>query len=211
MSPDRIVVMQLINRFYAGGAELLACEIARRLPVTRYECDVCSILQTASEDGDFIQQGLAARGVKVHGMGKQRGAKSPATVLALRRLIKSRRVDILHTHCVSPDIYGALAVHGRKRPIIVRTLHSTGYTGELIQAVAGRLLQSRFAVSAVVSEGVKAWALRLGLQPDSLSLIHNGIDVACFTSAAPLDRASLIPGLPENCPLIISVGWIVTR
>jgi len=127
---------------------------------------------------------------------------------ALRRIVRERRIDIVHAHDHKTDaLTWALA---RVDPIIpLSTAH--GFAGRsrnerFYYAVEKRLL-ARFPHVIAVSQKIKAELVRTGSKPDRITVINNGIDHRAFRRSPDAGR-QVRQGLdlaPE-APVIGAVG-----
>ena len=127
---------------------------------------------------------------------------------ALRRIVRERRIDIVHAHDHKTDaLTWALA---RVDPIIpLSTAH--GFAGRsrnerFYYAVEKRLL-ARFPHVIAVSQKIKAELMRTGSKPERITVINNGIDHRTFRRSPDAGRQlrqSL--GLAPDVPVIGAVG-----
>lgn len=207
MSASKPVVLQLVNSFAIGGAESLAGAVAARLPELGFESHICGLLDYGDPESCAIHTDrLQAAGVSIHELRKPRFGPDTAALLRLRRLVRGIGAEIVHSHCISPDLHAALALVGVGRCPLVRTLHSTEYAHVGWMRRLEKTLRWRFARTLAVSVGVRTWALEQGMDPRSLVLLENGVDVAAIDGAATLEREALVPGIAPEEPLLVSVG-----
>jgi teichuronic acid biosynthesis glycosyltransferase TuaC len=131
---------------------------------------------------------------------------------ALIRLRRDFRFDAIDAHFVYPEGLAAVLLGKVFRVPVLITLR-----GMLPLLVPYRLRrpQLRFALRkaariVAVSSSLKEDAVRLGIDPARVRVIENGIDPELFR---PLDRteARRSLGLPEDGPLLVSVGTLSPR
>ena len=131
---------------------------------------------------------------------------------ALIRLRREFRFDAVDAHFVYPEGLAAVLLGKVFRVPVLITLR-----GMLPLLVPYRLRrpQLRFALRraariVAVSSSLKQDAVRLGIEPERVRVIENGIDPALFR---PLDRieARRSLGLPMDGPLLVSVGTLSPR
>ncbi|MCK9284820.1 MAG: glycosyltransferase family 4 protein [Rhodocyclaceae bacterium] len=133
-----------------------------------------------------------------------RGALDLPAILALRRLMRQRRIDVVNTHSgrdtqLAGMAAKSLAVFGAARPRIVRTRHLAlpissrfGYVTLPDHVVT----VSRFVGDYLVSAGVPA---------ERITAVPTGIDLAPYRDAPPGTlRAEL--GLPADAQLVGTVA-----
>lgn len=99
--------------------------------------------------------------------------------VAARRLLKSRRVDVIHAHWLLPQ---GLIAHRLKQvtgvPYLV-TSHGGdlfGLRGRVLNALKRRVAAASSAMT-VVSSAMREEAARIGLQPPRMSVLPMGVDL----------------------------------
>lgn len=100
----------------------------------------------------------------------------------LRRFLRERSFDVVHTHTSKPGIIGRLAATRECVPGVIHTVHGFGFheeTGRLATTAYARCeaLAARWCDRLVtVSEFHRDWALRLGIgRPEQVVAIPNGV------------------------------------
>jgi len=97
----------------------------------------------------------------------------PALAFRLARSLRSQRPDLVHTHLVHADVYGALAPGVR----VVSTKHNPDpfRTGPF--RFAERALTRRAARVIAISEAVRRFCVdEVGLSADKVEVVHYGLD-----------------------------------
>ncbi len=89
----------------------------------------------------------------------------PVGIIRMARIIRERRIDVVHTHLSTSSTNGALAARLARRPAVA-TVH--GLSGRLSFVFAHRLI--------AVSEEVKRHLVAQGDSPGKIRVVHNGID-----------------------------------
>jgi glycosyltransferase involved in cell wall biosynthesis len=126
-----------------------------------------------------------------------------AQARTVTRLLRDKRVGVLHTHVYHADTIGYLATRRVGIPWVT-TLH--GFTGGDLKNRAytklDLLLIRRCEAVICVAENVRERAVAEGLDPRRLHLVPNG-----YLPAPPLprDEARVALGLDEARPV---VGWV---
>jgi teichuronic acid biosynthesis glycosyltransferase TuaC len=135
-----------------------------------------------------------------------------STLPAVLRLHRRSRFDLIDAHFVYPEGLAA-ALHG----LVLRVPVVVTLRGMLPLLMPYRLRrpQLRFALEraarvVAVAGSLKADAVRLGIPAERVRVIENGVDADLFR---PLDRqeARRSLGLPEEGPLVVSVGTLAPR
>jgi glycosyltransferase involved in cell wall biosynthesis len=134
----------------------------------------------------------------------------PAMAFSVRRYADQlERPNVIHAHWSYPD--GAAAMVLRERFGSALVVHARGTLERVVaeqspryRAMVGRPLQAADAVVAN-SEALYEDCLRLGVKPDRLSVIPNGVDTECFK---PRDKAESkrALGLSDERLLILYCG-----
>src|SRR5262249_30032848 len=122
------------------------------------------------------------------------GKFNPAGVGALRRFIRERQIDILHTHGYKTDLFGLLATRGT-RCRIISTPHGWSVNAGFALRVYETLDRLSFMFMdavAPLSEDLHRELVRWPLVKGRLQLIRNGVDLSEVRAApavcAPLEE-----------------------
>lgn len=162
-----------------GGLERLLCEFVRHADRARFEPVVISLTTRGA-----LAETLESLGAKVIDL-NEKGGLSPGLVLRLKRLFRSERIDIVHTHDDRPLIYGAPAARWAGRRIIHTQHHgklsNDDAKQEFLVRWAGRLAH-RFVT---VSRDSANFYVSAGLPARNVTTIWNGIDLDAFTYQGP--------------------------
>lgn len=130
----------------------------------------------------------------------------------MRRLKRERGVGIIDAHFAYPCGYAATLL-GRwlGMPVSV-TLRGTEVRHLSDPALRGRALAAVNNATRVfsVSDSLRKLMCRSGVDPSRIEVVGNGVDLAKFSPVPRADaRANL--GLPNEAPVLVSVGGLVTR
>ena len=115
---------------------------------------------------------------------------------ALRRLVRARRIDIVHSHDYKTNILAWL-LGTFEKVIPLSTVH--GWTGHSLRERLAyypldKRVLARFPTAVAVSDDIRGELLRHGARPESVRRVLNGIDHTAFKrdpSRAPHARAAL--------------------
>lgn len=127
-----------------------------------------------------------------------------ASVRGLRRAIASFDPDLVHTHLVHADVFGALAA-GR-RPL-VSTKHNDDPFRTGLFRFAERALTRRARAVITITEALARFQVdRVGLPRDKLTVVHYGMD------APPPAWAGNPPvALPDSARVVLGLGRLVPQ
>lgn len=146
-----------------------------------------------SAPGPHVAQ-LAEWGIRHIGLQHATRAMAPfrdlAALAELRRVFRTLRPTIVHTHNPKPGVYGRLAARTTRVPVVVNTVHGLYAlpTDRRAKRVAVYTLE-RVAAACSHAELVQnpediEVLRRLGVPADRLHLLGNGIDLSRFDRAA---------------------------
>ena len=117
--------------------------------------------------------------------------------LALYRLCRDLRPDVVHTHTSKAGFVGRAAAWAARVPVIIHGVHilpflNVGPVQRLIYWVAEKMLVPVTDAFVDVSEGMKVECLRYGIGGEAKHLVvPSGMDVARFRAAQPVSDAEL--------------------
>ena len=196
-------ILQVITSLQTGGAEKLIVDIVPRLWQKGLEVDVCLF---NGKDTPFKQQ-LSACGCKIYDLSYDERYYSPIKIFKLCRIM--RHYDLVHTHNTAPQLFAAIANLMCKKKLVT-TEHSTNSRRRdyPILRYGDKWMYSRYnsviCISEIAEKVLKEY-LEVSLHtPCNICTINNGIDVARFYHAQPLDRKSV--GSDEKRFVIVMVA-----
>lgn len=202
MSRQPIKILHLTPSLTVGGAERLLLSLAERLDRSRFEVHVCSL---GVVRGNQLQSEFERLALPLYVVGSKR-LYDVRSVVGVARYVRSRRIDILHTHQSNADVVGQVVGRLLGRPV-VSTMHSVphNYNRERLYSrwlarMTARYLSTRFiAVSQAVRNAfVREWHI----PAERFTTIYN---------AVPLELYRAIPeGRPDRGthegPVIANIG-----
>lgn len=212
-------VLHVIETLGLGGAERLLTLAVRELKRTSHTNVVAHLLDEPREWRTQIEDD----GIPVESLALASPFAAAGAVMGIRRLMRRWRIDIVHSHLYFPNLYGQLAGWREGVPV-VSSLHNLEFeSGVLVDnprftpgkqrlfreaaRVAVRL--SRPTLVAV-SEAVRVSALRrLGVAPETVITVHNGIDPHAFVAVPDRAVARARLGVPADALVLATVGRLV--
>lgn len=128
----------------------------------------------------------------------------PVAVLALRAVIRRRRVQIVHAHTGHAVALAALATLGTE----AKTVVTRRVDFKLRANVGSRWIYGRAAAIIAISKAVARALVESGIREDRIAIIPSGVDLTrIFSRAAPETLAEL--GVPTGAPLVVQVSQLV--
>ena len=191
-------VMQLVYSLQVGGSEKLACDISTHLDRGLFTPFVCAL----DVDGDLARD-LTRENIEHHVF--RRKGVAPEVFRELYRYIKTRRIDIVHTHHFTQLWFAALPARlaGAR---IIHTEHEFFSYGESLfsRAMIKPLSGLCHRVTAVGPEVAEYFVRTIGMPREHVSVIPNGVDLTKFNYDPKPVREEL--GLSKDHLVIGTVG-----
>jgi L-malate glycosyltransferase len=114
-------VLQLLVTMPVGGAEDLVAAMVRGLDPHRFEVSVATLGRPGP-----VGEELRAQGHRVISLGLDiKHTSGWRLAIAVRRLLQSQQLDILHTHLYHPNLYGRLGALGLGLSGVVAAVHNS--------------------------------------------------------------------------------------
>lgn len=181
-----------------GGTERLLTGTLGSLDRSRFRVEVAYLLPWKDA---FVEE-VRAAGIPVHCLDAPRPT-SLGWIPRLRRLVREREIDLVHTHAPLPAVAARLALPAAREPIFVHTEHNLWDRYRRPTRWANALTYRRNAAVIAVSEGVAA-SVRSSVD---VEVIRHGIDLAAHRHGAAARRAARERlDLPLDAPVIGTVG-----
>lgn len=210
--PRRTRVLLVITRLELGGAQRVVLHTARELDRSRFE------VALAWGPGDLLDSEAAAiddlQLFEVPSLVRPVAPVSDLRALAdLRRVMRSFRPDVVHTHSSKAGILGRCAARREKVPAVVHTVHGFGFTP--LQSppmrLAFRTVEKALARwtdhFVTVSESDRRRGVELGLFPEErATVIRAGVDLAALSAASGGAAVRERLGIPGRAPLVTQIG-----
>ncbi|ALP54094.1 glycosyl transferase family 1 [Candidatus Tenderia electrophaga] len=134
------------------------------------------------------------------------------SLATLRKLRHRFGFNIIDAHFAYPDGYAAtLLGKWLRRPVTI-TLRGTEVPLAKLPGRRRRMIQAMKNADRIfsVSESLRQHAIALGIDPDKIRVVGNGVDTEKFRPVPrPEARAQL--GIEQDAPVLISVGALVER
>jgi sugar transferase (PEP-CTERM/EpsH1 system associated) len=172
-----IRILHVLHTFSAGGLENGIVNIINRSPEHLVH-ELCLM----SKSGEFLER--LKRPVVVHEMHKKNG-NGPGIIFELRKLFRTRDVDIVHTRNWAA-FDGVMAACLTPRPSLIHSEHGRDVSdpnGTVYRRnIARRLLAFRAKKYVAVSKDLYSWlkqTVRIPIR--KLALIPNGVDTERFS------------------------------
>lgn len=171
----KLHVVTLVNRLTRlGGAEQLAMEVSMRLDPMRFERTLCVTRPERADQGAADE--LEAAGVRLLRL-ERRGSFHLTAWWPLVAFLRRKRVDVIHAHMFSSNLWGTLIGRLAGVPVIVAHEHTWSFEGQPLRRFLDRNVIGRGsdALLAVSGEDRRRMIDVERLDPDDVRLLPNGI------------------------------------
>ncbi len=202
-------VLHLLTRLQRGGSEAKTLAQIEALEGYRF---VVGHGPQAPDPGALDR--VRAAGAEAHEFSRLRH-RAPLSNLAaiaqVRRWLRRRPVDLVHTHQTEAGIVGRFAADFAGGPRVIHTVHGTPFTGDRSAAVKAVLLAAERAAArrcdriAVNAAALRDEYLARGIgRPGDYAVVPSGVEIERFADARPADDLAGRPG-----PVAVFAGRLV--
>ncbi len=171
-------ILYIINNLVIGGAEKLLFSVIDKLDKDKYEIMVCCLYNYNPLKSEFEKKGVTVKSLEM------KNNRDIFGFFRLIKLLKQKRVDIVHTHLFYANIYGRIAAKIVGIPIIISTEHNNppwrskqrlkSRIRLLIDRITANFCDRIIAVSRCVKDYLIQWNK---VDPNKVVVVHNGIDI----------------------------------
>lgn len=172
-------ILYVIGQLGVGGGERQLYQLIEGLDPDRFEAEVVSLRKEGALEREFASL------CPVHVMHKTR-ATELKVLISLTSLIRKLQPRILHTYLFPSNWRGALAAAVSGRPITVQFVGNLGvWMGPFRRAMERWASQ---AADAVIFEAPRIGDFleqNIGIRPERLSMIPNGVNLEIYHPAEP--------------------------
>ncbi len=168
---EKINVLELVDNLEIGGAENVVKMLAEGFDKEKFNIIVCSI-----SIGGFYVNELRKKGIKVYVLNKKHGIDF-SIISKIRKVIRKEKIDIIHTHLWTADLWGRFAAILERKKVI-STAHNVEIWKKKHHKLIDRLLAPfTYKIVAVSNEVKNFYINKIGIDKRKLLTIHNGIDI----------------------------------
>ena len=178
---NKIKIVHIISNLNIGGAQILLFDILKYLKEhTDLDISVITI-----DSGEYIKKyedaGLIVIDIE------EKGLVNPKIYFKLKKILKSIRPDIVHTHLNKADFYGRIAAKRVRVPLIISTCHnySTTHTGadinkkSLFDLLDNQVINYSECNLIAISNLVKKYLVNRNPAYEKITeVIYNGLDLS---------------------------------
>jgi len=198
--------MHLIDSYGLGGAGKLVFDITTRINKKRFDVFICSMGSKKDKIERDMREKLENCSVKTLTIDKIPNKQRIISIIKLAKILSKNKIDILHTHCPSPDFYGRISASLIRLNLVFSTIHNTqGYS-----LWRERIMKNITTKYIAISEEVKEYALKtLRIPSRKVKIIYNGIDAENFTNCLVKKEEKLKElGVNDYDKIVTTVGRV---
>ena len=180
---EKITVLHMVERLDVGGMENGVINIVNNIDDTRFHCIICC----------FSGPGALAERLNVPDKQLIVLDYGPGfhflSVFKLANIFRKLQVDIVHTHgWGSRSFVAFLGAKLARIPICINgehgVLHIDNKGQKVVQQMMSRMVDGTLSVSENLKQKIVA---KLGLRPNSVTVIPNGVDTSKFSGSYQVD------------------------
>ena len=205
MIDKKINILRIITWLPVGGIERRIVALLPKLDRDKFNVSLCCIKRPG-----ILADELEKAGVPVHLL-PIRSRLNPIDLWKLAKLIKTLKIDIVHTHMYRSNVPGVIAAKLAHIPIIISNVHTINEWESTRQLLMDKFLMRFRSRMVAVSEEVRDCIIkRTKITPEKCIVIYNGVDLSKFQSIQLPDESyyeSL--GLKRNDKIIIMAARLV--
>src|SRR5947209_9379318 len=166
-------IMQLISSGGYYGAENMVTQLCLALAKDNHHVTL-GVFHNAHRPNTSIADEARVHGLQVE-LIPCSGRLDRRTIQGVRKLLRTRQIDVLHTHGYKADIYGYFAAKNTSASLVATCHNWPGKTHALqLYAALDRFVLRRFCRIGAVSVAVEDSLKRSGIAPARICLVENG-------------------------------------
>ncbi|MFZ0969410.1 MAG: glycosyltransferase family 4 protein [Candidatus Acidiferrales bacterium] len=129
----------------------------------------------------------------------------PGGARLLRKIMRTRRIDIIHAHDPHGLTIAWLASAHRRSALVAQRRVANPLTGGRIALARYRAARCIFAVSRFIAESV----IRSGIDPQNVEVVYEGVELPAPPAAGEREQARESLGVAANEILLGCVGYLL--
>ncbi|MCB9898404.1 MAG: glycosyltransferase [Planctomycetes bacterium] len=208
VDPTRLRIVHVITTLGVGGAEKHLLWLGEGQRRAGHEVHVVYL----KGKGELVQEFLD-RGVQPHRVPMEGLLRAPAALLALTRLLRRLRPDVVHTHLLKADAVGSVAARRARAPSVISSKHNDERA--LLRPAVGvvhGLLMRRVDRVVALSDHVARFVAEHGrVPPDRIRRIYYGVDATQLVGRRTRAQVRAELGLSEQQKVLVCVGRLAPQ
>lgn len=198
---DRLRIAIFTFGLCPGGTERQIVELCKGLDRNRFELSVLVARPGGELEAELERAGITIDAIPINSL---REFNALRQLLRLRRFIRERKIDLLHTFSLLGNTFGVLAGQLAQVPVIVTSRRDMYGPDDYppygtLQAYFSRRVDGIVTNAESIREMLIA---REYVEPERISVVHNGLDMARFATGNYRSEARRQWGINDNRPVI---------
>lgn len=196
-------IMHLVLNLNIGGLEWVVINLLKRLDKDRFSPSAACLL-----DGGTLVNEVKKLGFELDILNKPDKLDFSA-FLRLAKILKEKKIDLIHTHNTGAYIYGGIAAKIAGVNALVHTEHGRCFPDKKRLMWTEKILSAFTHSIIAVSEDLKEKLVEFEkIDPRKISVIPNGIDVDLFkpTERQSVEQKKEELGLDKDIFIVGTVG-----
>lgn len=204
MVPPKIRLMQITHDLAIGGLQRVVANICRTIDRDRFDVQVLCLRELGPFAADIERLGIKVSLIP------QIGRTDYFSFLKVARILRSERIDVIHTHNTQPFVDGTMGALLSGVRTIVHTDHARNFPDKRRYMLAERAM-SFFAYRVVgVSDHTSANLAKYEKIPTAkIETIPNGIDGSAFDIQVDCGAKRRELGIPDD-GIVLGIGVRLT-
>jgi glycosyltransferase involved in cell wall biosynthesis len=202
----KLNVLQVCDHLGWEGSRMHGVKRLFGWMIPRFDRERYNVSLVSLRKKDLSEETLESMGIDITYLGKSKF--DPTTLPALLRVIRQKKVDILHLHGYGATTFGRIAAGLRRIPTILHE-HANLTDTPWFQKVADAILEPETDIALAVSESTAEFVIKARqLPPDKVKVVYLGVPMEEFSrrrSGEELASARAELGVSPDDVLIGSV------
>lgn len=194
-----INVLHLCESSDTGGAESILINIVENLDKTRFTSMVCLLSE------GWLKTQLDARHIETVVI-PQPHSLDLLWLFRLYRLIKERKIDVIHSHEFATNVYASFISKMVGVPVIATVHGKNYYADKWRRRLAYRFVACKSFMVAVSADLKRFLSERVGIPLRHIRVVHNGIDLHRYKSKESIYHVRKELRIGAEQPVIGTVG-----
>lgn len=194
----RARVMLVVETLGMGGMEQVVVTLARALDRERFAPEILCLKEAGP-----LAEVARDHAIPVHGIGYVPGSPDYLAFTKVARVLRERRVSVVHSHNTCAFIFGTLGARLAGVPTIVHTDHARAFPDRFRYVATEHLLSHLvYRVVGVSAPTTEALHRHEWIPRRKLVTVPNGIDRSRYTAQVDRTQARRALGIAPDAPVI---------
>ena len=177
-------ILHIISTLEIGGVELQLLEILKRLDSSKYNSTVCCLTRSGPLLDEFLKLRIDIKVLK------RRFRFDPSLICQIIRLLKEKKIDIVHTYMFTGNSWGTLASRIASVPVIINSVWDIEIWKRCYYRWIDRILFPFVDAVITNSDASMDFIIKKSrLEVKKFVTIYSGVDISKF-SPSPLNETN---------------------